>query len=157
MGIHNRFTTALAVIAMLAGAASIAWAQDTSKAARSDTMGYKPSQGQADTGAAAARLGAADVVDTVVCKDGSNAGRAQGCSAHGGIDWASTKAALKARGIEVKADSSTALSDTTQANKQGGGNYQYHGPPSDTALKAKPGTQTGADTGTAKADTGANR
>jgi hypothetical protein len=145
------------VIAMLAGGTSIARAQDTSRAARSDTMGYKPSQGQTDTAAAAARTGTAGVVDTVVCKDGSNAGRQQGCSAHGGIDWASTKAALKARGIEVKADSSAALSDTTQRNKQGAGNYQYHGAPSDTALKAKPGTQTGADTGAAKADTGANR
>jgi hypothetical protein len=42
-------------------------------------------------------------------------------------------------------------------NKKGAGNYQYHGAPSDTALKAKPGTQTGADTGAAKADTGTNR
>lgn len=156
MHIYYRFTTALAVVAMLAGGASIARAQDTSSAARSDTMGYKPSQSRPDT-AAAASSGAAGVVDTVACKDGSNAGRMQGCSSHGGIDWAATKAALKARGIEVQGDSSAALSDTSRVNKQGAGNHQYNGPPSDTALKAKPGTQTGADTGAMKSDTGANR
>jgi hypothetical protein len=159
MDMYSRFTTALAVIAMLAlGGASTARAQDTSSAARSDTMGYKPSQSQTDTStAAAARAGAAGAVDTVVCKDGQNAGRTQGCSSHGGIDWAATKAALKARGIEIQGDSSSALSDTTQVNKQGAGNYQYHGAPSDTALKAKPGTQTGADTNATKSDTGTGR
>ena len=225
MGISYRFTTTLAVVGLLAtGGASIARAQDTSAAARSDTMGYQPSRGQtdtaqaqtgqpadtgmqrADTGQAADtgnykyngaptdtalkakpgvqtgpsaaesstakrhRMGAAGLADTVVCKDGSNAARKMGCGSHGGIDWAATKAAMKARGHEMgpsgdstsmrsdttQGKSDTTQSDTTQVNKQGQ-SYQYHGAPSDTALKAKPGTQTGADTGAAKADTTTNR
>jgi len=189
MGNHYRFTTALAVVGLLAaGQATTARAQDTSAAARSDTMGYKASQSQTDTGKfkyngapsdtalkakpgvqtgpaqgdsgkAAARTGAAGTADTVVCKDGSNAAGKQGCSAHGGVDKAATKAASKARGMESSTtrDSSAARSDTTQVNKQDAGNYQYHGAPSDTALKAKPGTQTGADTNATKSDTGASR
>jgi hypothetical protein len=198
---HFRFPTTLAVVGMLAaGAASAARAQDTSAAARTDTMGYQPSSGQTDTAQAgnpgsqadtgnfkyngpptdttlkaepgvqtgptagdsatpSARAGAAGRADTVVCKDGSNAGRKVGCEAHGGIDWAATKAALKTRGgaSGQAADSTAMPADTTKMNQEGAGNYQEHGAPSDTVLKAAPGTQTGADTGAAKADTGAYR
>src|SRR5689334_8872854 len=91
MGMHFHFTTTLAVAAVLAaGGTSVARAQDTSSAARSDTMGYKASSGQMDT--AQSRSGQA--------------------------------------------------ADT--------GNFQYNGAPTDTALKAKPGVQTGpsaADSG----------
>ena len=190
MGMH--FPTTLAVVGLLAvGAASAARAQDTSAAARTDTMGYQPSSGQTDTAQAgnpgsqadtgnfkytgpptdttlkaepgvqtgptagdsatpAARAGAAGLADTVVCKDGSNAGRKIGCEAHGGIDWAATKAALNARGgaagqtADSSADSTAMPADTTQSS------YQHHGAPSDTALKAAPGSQTGADTAAAK-------
>jgi hypothetical protein len=36
--------------------------------------------------------------DTVACLDGSNAPRTDGCVRNGGIDWAATEAAMKARG-----------------------------------------------------------
>jgi hypothetical protein len=214
---YLHFPTTLAVIGALAvGGATVARAQDTSSAARSDTMGYQPSRGQTDTAqsqtgqtadtsmqrsdtsnyqsngvssdtalrakpgvqtgpsandsgkAMRHRMGAAGRPDTVVCKDGSNAGRRVGCGSHGGIDWAATRAAMKARGHEMgghagdstgmRSDSTQGMSDTTQVNKQGQ-NYQYHGAPSDTALRAKPGTQTGesADSGAAKADSGTSR
>jgi hypothetical protein len=196
-----RFPTTLAVAGMLAaGTASAARAQDTSAAARTDTMGYQPSSGQTDTAQAgspasqadtgnfkysgpptdttlkaepgvqtgptagdsatpAARAGAAGQADTVVCKDGSNAGRKIGCETHGGIDWAATKAALKARGGAAgqTVDSAAMPADSTRMNQAGAGDYQPHGAPGDTVLKANPGTQTGADTGAAPADTGTSR
>lgn len=37
----------------------------------------------------------------------------------------------------------TGKADTANVNKQGAEGYKYHGAPSDTALKAKPGVQTG--------------
>jgi hypothetical protein len=195
MDMHKRFITTLALAGVLTAAgASVARAQDTTAAARSDTMGYRPSEGQTDTtqadtgkfqyngapsdtalrakpgvqtgpsagdsGKAAARAGEAGLPDTVACKDGSNAGRTVGCSSHGGIDWAATKAAMKARGGEAgqTGDTTAMPADTTQASQQGADDYQSHGAPSDTALKAKPGTQTGpSDTGAAKADTGTSR
>jgi hypothetical protein len=126
----------LAVIGALAlGGASVARAQDTSKA-RPDTSGYKgydstrtdsagfkytgPSTDTTlkakpgaqtgptagDTGKAAGQAAGAGMADTVVCKDGSNAAAGQSaCSAHGGIDSAATKAAKKARGMTEQADS----------------------------------------------------
>jgi hypothetical protein len=95
-------------------------------------------------------------VDSVVCKDGSRVatpGKAN-CKEHGGVDKAATKAAWKARGYEAKpSESKAAPSDTSQPSgaadtgqatkKESAGGYQYQGPPSDTALKAKPGVQTG--------------
>jgi hypothetical protein len=56
------------------------------------------------------------VADTVVCKDGSNASKAaKGCTKHGGIDWAATKAALKARGQMQGGDTSGAApADTSK-------------------------------------------
>jgi hypothetical protein len=202
MDMHFRFPTTLAMAGLLAaGAASAARAQDTSSAARTDTMGYQPSSGQTDTAQAgnagsqadtgnfkyngpptdttlkaepgvqtgpaagdsatpSRRAGMAGQADTVVCKDGSNAGRKVGCGSHGGIDWAATKAAMNARsGASGQSTDSTSMpADTTQMNQQGAGDYQQHGAPSDTALKAKPGTQTGPDTGAAtSSDTMTNR
>ena len=195
MDIHKRFITTLAVAGVLAaGGASVAQAQDTSAAARQDTMGYKPS-GQTDTtqadtgkfqyngapsdtalrakpgvqtgpaagdsGKASEQAGEAGVADTVVCIDGSNAARTIGCGSHGGIDSVATKAALKARGggaARQTADTTPMPADTTQTNQQGAGDYQSQGAPSDTALNAKPGTQTGpTDSGAVKADTGTSR
>ena len=114
------------------------------------------------TGPAAGDSGAASqagagTADTVVCKDGSNAAKSSKCKQHGGIDKAATRAAMNARGHMQGADSSATPADTGarsgtdtgQVNQSGAGSYQYNGPPSDTALKAKPGTQTGADTGAA--------
>ena len=50
MGKHFRITSTVALVgALAAGGVSIARAQDTSAAARSDTMGYQPSESQADT------------------------------------------------------------------------------------------------------------
>jgi hypothetical protein len=76
--------------------------------------------------------------DSVVCKDGSNSSRTEACMKHGGIDWASTQAALKARGEQTTQPGESASSDTT--------------------LKAKPGVQTGpADTNAGeRTDTGSN-
>ena len=155
MGTHLRLTPILALIGALAlGAAPASRAQDTS-AVRSDTSGYQgygadtlqrtQPTGQADTGAKyngpptdttlkakpgvqtgpsadsakTGQTGMSSQADTVVCKDGSTSPRTgEVCLKHGGIDWTATNAALKARG---------------QAPIQ----------PSDTALKAKPGLQTG--------------
>jgi hypothetical protein len=66
----------------------------------------------------------ATAADTVVCKDGSNAARTDGCLKNGGIDWAATEAAMKARGehttgrdtsTAAPADTNTMPMDTTQA------------------------------------------
>ncbi len=67
----------------------------------------------ADTGKAGKP--SATAADTVVCKDGSNAARTDGCAKNGGIDWVATEAALKARGERTTApDTSTAApADTT--------------------------------------------
>lgn len=60
----------------------------------------------------------ATAADSVVCKDGSNATRTDGCAKNGGIDWASTEAAMKARGeLTTGRDTSGAApapTDTTQ-------------------------------------------
>jgi hypothetical protein len=65
----------------------------------------------------------ATAADTVVCKDGSNAARTDGCVRNGGIDWTATEAAMKARGetttgrdtgTAAPADTVTMPMDTTQ-------------------------------------------
>jgi hypothetical protein len=159
--------------ALALGAAPAARAQDTSSAraqdtssARADTSGVQgygadtsaadtgrmaPSGQAGDTGAAGYSGAPSDTVlrakpgvqtgpsaqdssktgkssssaaDTVVCKDGSNAQRTgEVCLKHGGIDWTATEAALKARG-----QSTSGMGDSASA---------------DTALRAKPGVQTG--------------
>jgi hypothetical protein len=158
MAIHSRFTPVLAVIGVLTlGGASTVRAQDTSAAAGTDTAlkakpGVQTGPAASDTGNAA-RKGAAGTADTVVCKDGSNtANKKKACKTHGGIDWTATEAALKARGGRAgeSAESTAAPTDTTQVNKSGAAGYRYTGQPSDTALNAKPGTQTGPDTGAGK-------
>ena len=166
MGTHLRFTPVLALVGALAlGAAPAARAQDTSSA-KADTsgvqgygaadtsgvQGYGAGQAGADTGAKyngpptdttlkakpgvqtgpsaadSSKVGqsgqnSASVADTVACKDGSNAPRSgEPCLRHGGIDWAATEAAAKARGETVP------MGDSASA---------------DTALRAKPGVQTG--------------
>jgi hypothetical protein len=144
-------------------------AQAGQQNARTDTSGYtgpatdtmlkaKPGAqtgpAAGDTGKAA-RKAAAGTADTVVCTDGSNAVKSKkACKAHGGIDRAATRAAMKARhGVAGQAAESTAApTDTTQMNRT-----SETGAPSDTALKAKPGTQTGPDTSAAgKSDTGSS-
>jgi hypothetical protein len=73
------------------------------------------------------------VADSVVCKDGSNASKAaSGCTKHGGIDWAATKAALKARGQmqggdtsgAAPADTSKAGADTSRAGADTSSSYK---------------------------------
>jgi hypothetical protein len=171
MATHLRFTPVLALIGALAfGAAPAAKAQDSSAvradtSARSDTSGYQgygadilqrsQTSGQADSGAAGyqgapsdtalrakpgvqtgpsaadsgktgqtGQTGSTSQADTVVCTDGSTSPRTgEVCLKHGGIDWAATNAALKARG---------------QAPIQPGDSAS-----ADTALRAKPGVQTG--------------
>lgn len=158
MAIHSRFTPVLALIGVLAlSGASTVRAQDTSAAVRTDTAlkakpGVQTGPAAGDTGKAAQKA-AASTADTVVCKDGSNAAnKKKACKTHGGIDWTATEAALKARGGNAgqSAESTAARTDTTQMNKTDAQGYRYTGQPSDTALKAKPGTQTGPDTGAAK-------
>jgi hypothetical protein len=182
MAIHSSFTKLVAVVGALSLAgASVARAQDTSAAARSDTSGYRGYQNQNDTAQAGqqgarsdstgfkytgpatdtalkakpgAQTGpsagdsgkAAGMADTVVCKDGSNTANGKSaCRKHGGIDWSATEAALKARGRMTGhgADSAAAPADTGQTNRTGAEGYRQNGVSSDTALKAKPGTQTG--------------
>lgn len=169
MGTHLRFTPVLALVGALAlGAAPAARAQDTSSAradtsgvqgygadtAAADTFQARQPTGQADTGAAGNQGARSDTAlrakpgvqtgpaigdsakagqtgqaratpaDTVVCKDGSNAPRSgEPCLRHGGIDWTATEAALKARG-----ETAPRTGDSASA---------------DTALRAKPGVQTG--------------
>jgi hypothetical protein len=114
------------------------------------TLKAKPG---AQTGPAA-DSGKAAGAAAFVCKDGSNAVSKRGCKAHGGVDKAATAAAKKARGemTGAAAESTGAAPDTTRVNKKGAEGYQYHGPPTDTTLKARPGAQTGADTGAMKSD-----
>jgi hypothetical protein len=66
----------------------------------------------------------ATAADTVACKDGSNAPRTDGCVKNGGIDWAATEAAMKARGqtttgrdtsAAAPADTGTMSRDSTQS------------------------------------------
>jgi hypothetical protein len=73
------------------------------------------------------------VADTVVCKDGSSASKAaKGCTKHGGIDWAATKSALKARGQmqggdtsgAAPADTSKAGADTSKAGADTSSSYK---------------------------------
>ena len=167
MGTHLRFTPVLALIGALAlGGAPAARAQDTSSvradtSARSDTSGYQgygadTLQRSQPTGQAGASENGAvsdtalrakpgvqtgpsakdsskagqssnsssSSADTVVCKDGSTSPRTgEVCLKHGGIDWTATNAALKARG-----QSPIQPGDSASA---------------DTALRAKPGVQTG--------------
>jgi hypothetical protein len=117
-----------------------------------------------DTGAAG-QTGMNATVDSVVCKDGSRAAKPgkTNCAQHGGVDKAATKAAWNARGYQAKPSEKNKAApdtskpsggaDTGKANKkESAGGYQYQGPPTDTALKAKPGVQTGptgADSGQA--------
>jgi hypothetical protein len=170
MGTHLRFTPVLALVGALAlGTAPAARAQDTSSA-RPDTsgvQGYGADTSSADTGRMAPTGQAGDsgaagyngapsdtalrakpgvqtgpsakdssktgqsssAVDTVVCKDGSNSPRTgEVCLKHGGIDWTATEAALKARGQSTSGLRDSMVGDSASA---------------DTALRAKPGVQTG--------------
>ena len=59
----------------------------------------------------------ATAADSVVCKDGSNSARTEGCVRNGGIDWASTEAAMKARGeYTTGADTSSESPADTSGN-----------------------------------------
>ena len=72
---------------------------------------------------------------TVACKDGSNGSNAAACAQHGGVDSVSTTATQKARGQARNVETGqvdTAAKDTGQTGMK-----------ADTALKAKPGLQTG--------------
>jgi hypothetical protein len=64
--------------------------------------------------------------DSVVCKDGSNASKAaKGCTKHGGIDWAATRSALKARGQMQAGDTSGAApTDTSKAGADTSSSYK---------------------------------
>jgi hypothetical protein len=71
--------------------------------------------------------GAAAAADTVVCKDGSSASKAaKGCTKHGGIDWAATKAAMKARGQMQGGDTGAAAapSDTSKKGADTSSSYK---------------------------------
>jgi hypothetical protein len=142
---------------------------DSNKPARTDTSGMnqgapsdtalKAKPGvqtgpSAKDSGAAGQTGIKATVDSVVCKDGSRAAKPgkTNCAEHGGVDKAATKAAWSARGYHAKpsennnaaADTSKPSgADTSKAGKEGAGGYRYNGPSTDTALKAKPGVQTG--------------
>ena len=90
-----------------------------------------------DSGAAG-QTGIKATVDSVVCKDGSRAAKPgeTNCAEHGGVDKAATKAAWSARDT-----SKPSGAESSKTVKEDG--YQYNGPSTDTASKAKPGVQTG--------------
>jgi hypothetical protein len=136
MGIHFRRTPAIAMIGALAlGGVSLAQAQDTSAAARQDTSGYQ------------------------TYRKGSDSSQSNG---------ATTDTALRAKpgvqtGPSVK-DSGAAMGQDTSGYKSSSGSsdtssmgqmsdsshFKAHGVVTDTALRAKPGVQTGpsvADSG----------
>jgi hypothetical protein len=76
---------------------------------------------------------------TVVCRDGSNGSNPSACAQHGGVDSITTSAAQRARGAAPGVETGradTAAKDTGQTGGQAGVK-------TDTALKAKPGLQTG--------------
>jgi hypothetical protein len=71
-----------------------------------------------DSGGAAGPSGMS-AADSVVCRDGSNAGNQGGisCGGHGGVDTVATTAAMKARGWLGKSDSSAAK-DTSSSSRR---------------------------------------
>jgi hypothetical protein len=130
-----------------------------SQGAPSDTAlrakpGVQTGPSSKDSGAAG-RTSMRAGVDSVVCIDGSRVARPGrvNCKQHGGIDRAATRAAWKSRGYQGASNQNQAApsdtsqpnagADTGRVNKKGAGGYRYNGPASDTALKAKPGVQTG--------------
>ncbi len=58
--------------------------------------------------------------DSVVCKDGSNAGNqgSAACGGHGGVDSVTTQAAMKARGWLGKSDSSASKDSSSSGQTQ---------------------------------------
>ena len=128
MGIDNRTTPLLALVGFLllgvplglrAQEPTNAPPKDTSATAQPDTAAYQGYQrtDSAQTDTTGGAIDTSAVADSVVCKDGSNASKAaSGCTKHGGIDWAATKAALKARGQMQGGDTSGAApADTSKA------------------------------------------
>ena len=90
------------------------------------TLKAKPGVQTGPTAADSGKAGtpSATAADTVVCKDGSNSARTDGCVKNGGIDWVATEAAMKAPGqsttgpdtsTAAPADTTTVPMDTTQS------------------------------------------
>jgi len=106
---------------------------DRTDSTRTDSSGFKYTGPATDTALKAkpgaqtgptagdtgmGKMGGAEAADSVVCRDGSNAASGQSaCGAHGGIDSVATKAALKARGLNGKSDSSSIKSDTSSSSQ----------------------------------------
>jgi hypothetical protein len=139
MGIHSRSTPLLALVGiLLLGVAPGLRAQqptnappkDTSAMAQPDTTAYQGYQRNDSSPAGKTKptqaAGAAAAADTVVCKDGSSASKAaKGCTKHGGIDWAATKSALKARGQMQGGDTSGAApADTSKKGADTSSSYK---------------------------------
>jgi hypothetical protein len=81
--------------------------------------GAQTGPSEKDSGRAAAPSGMS-AADSVVCKDGSNAGNQGGvsCGGHGGVDSVATTAAMKARGWLGKSDSSAAKDTSSSSRRQ---------------------------------------
>jgi hypothetical protein len=81
--------------------------------------GAQTGPSEKDSGSAAAPSGMS-AADSVVCKDGSNAGNQGGvsCGGHGGVDSVATTAAMKARGWLGKSDSSAAKDTGSSSRPQ---------------------------------------
>jgi hypothetical protein len=81
--------------------------------------GVQTGPSEMDSGSAAAPSGMS-ASDSVVCKDGSNAGNQGGvsCGGHGGVDSVATTAAMKARGWLGKSDSSAAKDTSSSGRMQ---------------------------------------
>ena len=129
MGIHFRRTPTIAMIGALAlGGVSIAGAQDTSAAARQDTSGYQTYQNKSDTSKA-------------------NASTDTALRAKPGVQ---TGPSAKDSGAAMNQDTSgyqpsSGSSDTSQGGRRTSGksHFKANGVVTDTALRAKPGVQTG--------------
>ena len=94
------------------GTAGVYIGQPTDTALKAEP-GVQTAPAAGDTGEVGEPNATSD--DALACKDGSNAARTDGCVKNGGIDWAATEAATKAR-VELtkRRDTSTAApSDRT--------------------------------------------
>jgi hypothetical protein len=178
MAIHFRPAPLLAMLGVLAlGGASVARAQDTSAAARTDTSGYQPYQNRTDSTQAGkdttstdssgfkytgpstdTTLKAAPGAQTGPSTDSTQAGKDTASTDSSGFKYTgpSTDTTLKAApGAQTgpSTDSTQAGKDTASTDSSG---FKYTGPSTDTTLKAAPGAQTGPskDSGSAAAPSG---
>ncbi len=153
MGIHFRRTPAIAMIGALAlGGVSIAQAQDTSAAARQDTSGYQSYSDSSQAGQNAndsSNFKAQGAIkDTALrAKPGVQTGpSAKDSGAAAGQDTSG----YKSSGSSDTSSMSNGSDTSGMSGMSDSSSFKAHGVVEDTALRAKPGVQTGpsaADSG----------